>query len=187
MVCTVQLLRHHTYCSVTLSVDSQSDLRICLYIVMINTKIGFRWHCINTAHLQIPLDPLLPTEQEFRRLSAYDRAYSGLYHVLKICFQRAACITRRHLGFRWLGTLCMNYFSVVFVTRVNSISSSLPQGSHEIARRMRIIIAFHALTRYSHQVSIRERKLFLLSCDPLVQFDDSIEFQSNFNLQVSLV
>ena len=26
-----------------------------------------------------------------------------------------------------------------------------------------------------------------ISCDPLVQFDDSIEFQSNFNLQVSLV
>ena len=73
----------------------------------------------------------------------------------------------------------MNYFSVVF--------SSLPQGSHEIARRMRIISAFRALTRYSHEVSIRERKLFLLSCDPLVQFDDSIEFQSNFNLQVSLV
>ena len=24
-------------------------------------------------------------------------------------------------------------------------------------------------------------------CDPLMQFDDSIEFQSNFNLQVSLV
>ena len=29
MVRTVQLLRHHAYCSVTLSVDSQSDLRIC--------------------------------------------------------------------------------------------------------------------------------------------------------------
>ena len=29
------------------------------------------------------------------------------------------CISRCHLGFRWLGTLCMNYFSVVFVTRVN--------------------------------------------------------------------
>ena len=25
-----------------------------------------------------------------------------------------------------------------------------------------------------------------LACDPLVQFDDSIEFQSNFNLQISL-
>ena len=48
---------------------------------MINTKIGSRWHCINRAHLQIPLDPLLPTEQEFPRLSAYDRAYSGSYHV----------------------------------------------------------------------------------------------------------
>ena len=45
----------------------------------------------------------------------------------------------------------------------HSISSSLPQGSHEIARRMRIISAFRALTRYSHEVSIRERKLFLLS------------------------
>ena len=48
---------------------------------MINTKIGSRWHCINRAHLQIPLDPLLPIEQEFPRLSAYDRAYSGSYHV----------------------------------------------------------------------------------------------------------
>ena len=36
---------------------------------------------INRAHLQIPLDPLLPIEQEFPRLSAYDRAYSGSYHV----------------------------------------------------------------------------------------------------------
>ena len=26
-----------------------------------------------------------------------------------------------------------------------------------------------------------------MACDPLEQFDDSIEFQSNFNLQVSLV
>ena len=50
-------------------------------IVMINTKIGSRWHYINRAHLQIPLDPLLPIEQEFPRLSAYDRAYSGSYHV----------------------------------------------------------------------------------------------------------
>ena len=48
---------------------------------MINTKIGSRWHCINRAHLQIPLDPLLPIGQEFPRLSAYDRAYSGSYHV----------------------------------------------------------------------------------------------------------
>ena len=48
---------------------------------MINTKIGSRWHCINRAHLQIPLDALLPIEQEFPRLSAYDRAYSGSYHV----------------------------------------------------------------------------------------------------------
>ena len=48
---------------------------------MINTKIGSRWHYINRAHLQIPLDPLLPTEQEFPRLSAYDRSYSGSYHV----------------------------------------------------------------------------------------------------------
>ena len=29
MARTVQLLRHHAYCSVTLSVDSQSDSRIC--------------------------------------------------------------------------------------------------------------------------------------------------------------
>ena len=36
---------------------------------------------INRAHLQIPLDPLLPIEQEFPRLSAYDRTYSGSYHV----------------------------------------------------------------------------------------------------------
>ena len=50
-------------------------------IVMINTKIGSRWHYISRAHLQIPLDPLLPIEQEFPRLSAYDRAYSGSYHV----------------------------------------------------------------------------------------------------------
>ena len=50
-------------------------------IVMINSKIGSRWHYINRAHLQIPLDPLLPIEQEFPRLSAYDRAYSGSYHV----------------------------------------------------------------------------------------------------------
>ena len=48
---------------------------------MINTKIGSRWHYINRAHLQIPLDPLLPIEQEFPRLSACDRAYSGSYHV----------------------------------------------------------------------------------------------------------
>ena len=48
---------------------------------MIDTKIGSRRHYINRAHLQIPLDPLLPTEQEFPRLSAYDRAYSGSYHV----------------------------------------------------------------------------------------------------------
>ena len=74
---TVQLLRQ--YCSITPSADSQSDLRF--FIVMINTKIGSRWHCINRAHLQIPLDPLLPIEQEFPRLSAYDRAYSGSYHV----------------------------------------------------------------------------------------------------------
>ena len=48
---------------------------------MINTKIGSKWHYINRAHLQIPLDPLLPIEQEFPRLSAYDRSYSGSYHV----------------------------------------------------------------------------------------------------------
>ena len=31
------------------------------------------------------------------------------------------------------------------------------------------------------------RMRLAISCDPLVQFDDSIEFQPNFNLQVSLV
>ena len=30
------------------------------------------------------------------------------------------------------------------------------------------------------------RMRLAISCDPLEQFDDSIEFQSNFNLQVSL-
>ena len=35
----------------------------------------------------------------------------------------------------------------------NSISSSLPQGSHEIARRMRIISAFRAPKSEQHEIS----------------------------------
>ena len=43
--------------------------------------------------------------------------------------------------------------------RTNSISSSLPQGSHEIARRMRITSAFRAQISFS-TVVIYTRKIF---------------------------
>ena len=64
--------------------------------------------------------------------------YLEFHWKLKICkdkpwanflvksVSKEQCITRRHLGFRWLGTLCMNYFSVVFVTRVNFVKYRKP-------------------------------------------------------------
>ena len=63
------------------------------------------------------------------------------------------------------------------------ISSSLPQGSHEITKRMRIISVFSARYQFSHGISPRSSK------SSLVQLAKSSEIQTGTlqNLREALI
>ena len=57
----------------------------------------------------------------------------------------------------------------------NSISSSLPQGSHEIARRMRIVSAFRA------QIGIYTRFSYPKKIDSFSPFGEFLDLVTVFN------
>ena len=95
-------------------------------IVMINTKIGSRWHYINRAHLQIPLDPLLPIEQEFLRLSACDRAYWGSHHV-DLCYRPVSRWMMGHAVKAKRYDMC-GLASRILATVIQTFDSAQPVG-----------------------------------------------------------
>ena len=81
--------------------------------------------------------------------------------------------------FHWSGFERKREYSVGLLIR-KSPFIQVENVNYQGPRHISALIVIKEASAYMHMH-------LAISCDPLVQFDDSIEFQSHFNLQVHLV